>query len=145
MTDHTHWTPHSLFDALTGLASVSSGKVLASLGQGAQPGITLTMTEFGDLPIYIGISGEQILVDATLVEVAQVRDHARFNELVLRSRDLFPLSSLGIETLADGTDVYCMFGALSAASALPVIEQEIITLAENVIHAVEAFEDHFDA
>ncbi|MNR49474.1 hypothetical protein D3C85_1688510 [compost metagenome] len=66
-----------------------------------------------------------------------------FNALVLRARDLFPLSSVGVESLGDGTEVYCMFGALSAASTLTVIVQEILTLADNVIRASDAFEDHF--
>ena len=35
-----------------------------------------------------------------------------------------------------------MFGALSAASSLTVIVQEVFTLAENVIRAVEAFKQH---
>lgn len=144
MSDNSLWTIHSLHQALTGLDAVGSDSIRVALGEGAHPGITLTLTDYGDLAIYIGVSGEQILVDTTLVEVARVKDAAAFNQVVLRSRDLFPLSSVGIETLADGTDVYCMFGALSAASALAVVEQEVLTLADNVIHAVEAFEDHFD-
>lgn len=144
MTESSNWTIRSLHNALAELEAVTSGRILLTLGEGAEPGISLTMTEYGDLPIYIAVSGDQILVDATLVEVAQVKDVAEFNHLVLRSRDLFPLSSVGVETLGDGTDVYCMFGALSAASTLTVVVQEVMTLAENVIHAVEAFEDHFN-
>ena len=104
--------------------------------------MTLTLTEHGDLPIYVAVSGDQILVDTTLVEVGQVKDANAFNALVLRSRDMFPLSSVGIETIGN-VEVYCMFGALSAASDLTVIVHEVLTLAENVIRAVDAFEDHF--
>jgi len=143
MSQSTLWTSQTLHEALAGLDAVRSGRIVVHPAQGEQSGISLGMSDHGDLPIYLGICGEQILVDATLVEVTRVKDAAAFNHLVLRSRDLFPLSSVGIETLADGTEVYCMFGALSAASALNVVEQEIITLADNVIHAVEAFEDHF--
>jgi len=39
--------------------------------------------------------------------------------------------------------VYTMFGALSAASSLDNIVQEIHTLADNVITAAEDFEDYF--
>ena len=101
------------------------------------------MADFGDLPIYVAVEGDQILADATLIEVNKIKDVAAFNGEVLRSRDLFPLSSVGIESLADGQEVYCLFGALSAASSLTVIVQEILTLADNVIRAAEAFEDHF--
>lgn len=143
MSHSTLWTTQTLHEALAGLDAVRSGKIVIHPPHGERPGIRLDMAEYGDLPVYIGICGEQILVDTTLVEVARVKDAAAFDHLILRSRDLFPLSSVGIETLADGTEVYCMFGALGAASTLALVEQEIITLADNVIHAVEAFEDHF--
>ncbi|WP_311970306.1 YjfI family protein [Pseudomonas baltica] len=144
MTENSNWTISSLHKALAELEIVTSGSIKLGLSEGGDSSILLTMTEQGDLPIYIAVSGEQILVDTTLVEVAHVKDIAAFNSLVLRSRDLFPLSSVGVETLGDGTDVYCMFGALSSASALTVIVQEILTLADNVIRAVDAFEDHFN-
>jgi len=144
MTEHSNWTVSSLHKALAELELVKSASIKLDLSEGSDSSILLTMTEQGDLPVYIAVSGEQILVDATLVEVAHVKDINAFNSLVLRSRDLFPLSSVGVETLGDGTDVYCMFGALSSASPLTVIVQEILTLADNVIRAVDAFEDHFN-
>lgn len=143
MTQTGNWTIDTLRKALAEWELVTSGRV--GLSDGGSQSILLTMTEHGDLPIYIAVSGDQVLVDTTLVEVAKVKDVAAFNALVLRSRDLFPLSSVGIETLGTGTEVYCMFGALSAASDLTVIVQEVLTLADNVIRAVDAFEDHFNA
>lgn len=142
MTENINWTINSLHKALSELEVVSSGEIVLTLAENAEQSIKLSMTEFGDLPLYLAVSGDQILVDATLVEVSRVKDPVVFNGLVLRSRDLFPLSSVGIERVGDGTEVYCMFGALSAASTITVIVQEIFTLAENVIRAVEAFEDH---
>ncbi|MBF7143399.1 MULTISPECIES: YjfI family protein [Pseudomonas] len=143
MTQTGNWTIDTLRKALAEWELVTSGRV--GLSDGGSQSILLTMTEHGDLPIYIAVSGDQVLVDTTLVEVAKVKDVAAFNALVLRSRDLFPLSSVGIETLGTGTEVYCMFGALSAASDLTVIVQEVLTLADNVIRASDAFEDHFNA
>ncbi|NWD66011.1 YjfI family protein [Pseudomonas gingeri] len=142
MTENINWTINSLHKALSELEVVSGGDIVLTLAENAEQSLKLSMTEFGDLPLYLAVSGDQILVDATLVEVSRVKDPAVFNSLVLRSRDLFPLSSVGIERVGDGTEVYCMFGALSAASTVTVIVQEIFTLAENVIRAVEAFEDH---
>jgi len=142
MTENINWTINSLHKALSELEVVSSGEIVLTLAENAEQSIKLSMTEFGDLPLYLAVSGDQILVDATLVEVSRVKDPVVFNSLVLRSRDLFPLSSVGIERVGNGTEVYCMFGALSAASTVTVIVQEIFTLAENVIRAVEAFEDH---
>jgi uncharacterized protein YjfI (DUF2170 family) len=99
------------------------------------------MHDYGDLPLFMAVVGRQIVVEAMLWPVAQVRDAARFNEEVLRTHKLFPLSTLGIETL-DGEAVYIMFGALSAASSLGDVLFEIETLADNVIRATEAFEWH---
>ncbi|QHF00558.1 YjfI family protein (plasmid) [Pseudomonas cannabina pv. alisalensis] len=141
MTTSGNWTIDTLRTALSELDIVKGGSI--ALGEADASSITLTMAEHGDLPIFIGVSGDQILVDTTLIEVAKVKDVDVFNNLVLRSRDLFPLSSVGVETI-DGIDVYCMFGALSAASELTVIFQEILALAENVIRAVDAYEDHFN-
>ncbi|MGV8919429.1 MAG: YjfI family protein [Pseudomonas sp.] len=143
MMENSNWTINSLSKALAELDLVTTGAILLNVTDGDEPSISLTMVELGDLPIYIAISGDQILVDTTLVEVANVKDVHSFNALVLRARDLFPLTSVGVETLGDGTDVYCMFGALSSASTLTVVVQEILTLADNVIRAVDAFEDHF--
>ncbi|MBI6578088.1 YjfI family protein [Pseudomonas viridiflava] len=143
MTENTNWTISSLQKALSELDLVTEGRIEMGVIEGDAAGIKLTMADFGDLPIYIAVEGDQILADATLIEVNKIKDVAAFNGEVLRSRDLFPLSSVGIERLADGQEVYCLFGALSAASSLTVIVQEILTLADNVIRAAEAFEDHF--
>lgn len=141
MTVSGNWTIETLRKAFAELDLIKEGKVI--LGAEDTASITLTLAEHGDLPIYIAVSGGQILVDTTLVEVSKVKDVNAFNSAVLRSRDLFPLSSVGIESIGD-IEVYCMFGALSAASDLTMIVHEVMTLAENVIRAVDAFEDHFE-
>lgn len=143
MTENANWTIDSLHKALGELDLVTEGRIELSLCDATEHGIRLTLREFGDLPVYLAVVGDQILADTTLIEVNRIKDTAAFNEVVLRSRDLFPLSAVGIETLADGQEVYCLFGALSAASSLTVIVQEILTLADNVIRAAEAFDDHF--
>lgn len=157
MTVSGNWTIETLRKAFAELDLVTQEKIILgaedesslmlTLGEHGDPiyaasSLTLTLTEHGDLPIYLAVSGDQILVDTTLIEVSKVKDAQSFNGLVLRSRDLFPLSSVGIETIG-GIEVYCMFGSLSAASDLTVIVHEVLTLAENVIRAVDAFEDHF--
>jgi hypothetical protein len=43
--------------------------------------------------------------------------------------------------MPNGETVYSMFGALSAASSLTVIVHEVLTLADNVIRAADAYED----
>ncbi|MFF7107293.1 YjfI family protein [Pseudomonas sichuanensis] len=143
MTEHTHWTIETLHGALQGLDEVRGGSIGLSLQQGAEPSLKLVMNELDGLPLYIAVAGEQILVDTLLVQASQVKDRAAFNDAVLRTRDVFPLSSIGLHTLPSGESVYTMFGALSAASSLDNIVQEIHTLAENVITAAEDFEVYF--
>lgn len=141
MTESINWTINTLHSALLELDAVKNEEIKLTLIQGAEPSLSLTMHHFGDLPIMIAIAGDQILVDSVLVYASQVRDIAAFNDTVLRSRDIFPLSSIGIETMPNGETVYNMFGALSAASSLTVIVHEVLTLADNVIHAADAYED----
>ncbi|WP_248919396.1 YjfI family protein [Pseudomonas entomophila] len=143
MTEHKHWTIESLHSALQALDEVREGSIGLSLPQGAEPSLKLEMRDLDGLPIYIAVAGEQILVDTLLVAASQVKDHAAFNDAVLRTRDVFPLSSIGLHTLPSGESVYTMFGALSAASSLDNIVQEIHTLAENVINAADDFGVYF--
>lgn len=145
MTENINWTIDTLYSALIELDVVKSNDVELTLVQGAEPSLSLSMTHFGGLPIIIAIAGDQILVDSVLVYASQVNDVVAFNDTVLRSRDIFPLSSIGIETMPDGETVYSMFGALSAASSLTVIVHEVLTLADNVIRAADAYEDFLTA
>jgi hypothetical protein len=141
MTENTNWTIDTLHSAFAELDVVKNNDIKLILIQGAEPSLSLVMNQFGGLPIIIAIAGDQILVDSVLVYASQVKDPRSFNETVLRSRDLFPLSSIGIETMPNGETVYSMFGALSAASSLTVIVHEVLTLADNVIRAADAYED----
>lgn len=145
MTENTNWTISALYAAFAELDEVKTNRISATLVQGAEPTLSLILDDFGGLPIVIAISGDQILVDSVLVYASEVNDVAAFNDTVLRSRDIFPLSSIGIETMPDGETVYSMFGALSAASSLTVIVHEVLTLADNVIRAADAYEDFLTA
>jgi uncharacterized protein YjfI (DUF2170 family) len=135
------WTASALCAAIAGSEPVRERLVSVELIEGAEPGLYLTMHDYGDLPLFMAVIGRQIVVEALLWPVSQVRDAARFNEALLRTHKLFPLSTLGIETL-DGDAVYIMFGALSASSSLADVLFEIETLADNVIRATEAYEAH---
>jgi uncharacterized protein YjfI (DUF2170 family) len=135
------WTAPALCAAIAACEQVRDGAISVELIEGAEPGLYLTMREYGDLPLFMAVVGRQIVVEALLWPVSQVRDPARFNEALLRTHKLFPLSTLGIEIM-DGESVYIMFGALSAGSSLAEVLFEIETLADNVIRATEAYETH---
>jgi uncharacterized protein len=135
------WTAASLYEALVGAAPVRESAITLELIDGAEPGFYLIMHDYGDLPLFMAVVGQQIVVEALLWPLAQVRDVAHFNDEALRTHKLFPLSTLGIETI-DGESVYIMFGALSSTSLLTDVLFEIETLADNVIRATEAYELH---
>lgn len=143
MSAGENWTIDRLYGALQALDEVRSGEIGIALVQGAEPSIRLEMNEYGGLPIYLAVVGEQIIVDSVLVDREAIADVARFNDAVLRSRELFPLSSIGIETMPNGQTVYNMFGALSSGSSLTNVVTEVFTLVDNLQRAAEAFEDFF--
>lgn len=143
MTAVDNWTITRLYDALAALEVVTSEKVAISMVQGADQAIKLEMQEYGNLPIFIAVMGEQIIVDTILIEASEIKDQALFNDAVLRSRDLFPLSCIGLETLPDNMAVYSMFGSLSSASSISNVVTEIETLVENVQRATEALSQFF--
>jgi len=134
------WTAQALYDALSAAELFKGGLASIELIQSADASLHVTMHEYGDLPVFIAVFGEQIVVESLLWPVADVRDSAAFNEEVLRTHKLFPLSSIGLETLPDGPPCYTMFGALSSASTLTDVVFEIELLADNVIKATEAYE-----
>lgn len=137
------WNIASLYKAITQLDMVTSGEVSATLIEGAEQTIQLNMNQLDGLPVFVAVIGEQIIVDALLVEADDVLDVGEFNSAVLRSRDLFPLSSIGLETLPDGKEVYSIFGALSSASSLSNIATEIDTLLENIQRSTDVFSVYF--
>ena len=136
------WSATALHKALSGTELFQGTRASVELIDGSDASLHVTMHEYGDLPLFIAVFGEQVIVEALLWPTSDVRDLPAFNEEVLRTHKLFPLSSIGLERLADGTDCYTMFGALSSGSALSDVVFEIELLADNVIKATEAYENH---
>lgn len=136
------WTTSDLIEALAKTDLFSEKRASVELINGAEPCLHITMHEYGDLPLFLSIAREQILVEALLWPVSEVINQEVFNEEVLCTRKLFPLSTIGIEAMGDGEMGYVMFGALSATSLLCNIIFELETLADNVIKATEAYENH---
>ncbi|MDB6141696.1 MAG: hypothetical protein JWP80_740 [Pseudomonas sp.] len=144
MMETTRWTIAALHAAFSELDAVKNDQYSVDLVQGTEPTLLLTLHEFGDLPIYVAAIGEHIMVDTLLIDVADVKDVVAFNDVILRSREMFPLSSIGIETMPDGKLFYSMFGSLSAMSSLTTVVHEVHTLAENVSRAADAFSEFFN-
>lgn len=136
------WTANTLYTALTTTPLFAEGRAAIELLQGADASLHIVMRDYGDLPLFLAISGEQILIEGTLWEEGEVKDKAKFNDTILRTHKLFPLSSIALETPAEGSAYYIMFGALSGASRLENIVLEIEVLADNIIKATEAYSSH---
>jgi uncharacterized protein YjfI (DUF2170 family) len=133
------WTTETLQQALTQSGPAQEGAFVAELVEGTDPGILITMSEFGDLPLLLSVSGSQIIVDTLLWPAEDVEDPAAFNTMILKTHKLFPLSTFGIQTGPDGKEYYEMFGSLSAGSILESVIFEIETLADNAMQAADAY------
>lgn len=140
MSQDENWTTESLLAALQQSEPVTAGDIEVDLVEGADPGILVTMKEFGDLSLLMSVSGSQIIVDTLLWAVEEVDDSAAFNEMILKTHKLFPLSTFGIVVGPDGRDYYEMFGSLSAGSILESVIFEIETLADNALQAAEGYQ-----
>ena len=145
MTQQNPWTTRTLLDALTASDPVSKGEIEVELVEGTEPGLHLTMKDFGDLPLFLSVSGSQIIVQTLLWPVEQILDQAAFNKNLLKTHKLFPLSTFGIVQGPDGREYYEMFGALSSGSILESIIFEVETLADNTIQAVQAYQEDLTA
>ena len=141
MTDVVNrWTTASLYDALTKADMFTARRADLELIDGVSPALHIVMYEYGDLPLFLTVAGEQIVVEAMLWSVYEVNNPPLFNETVLRTHKYFPLSNISLDKM-DGDDCYHMFGALSSASSLQDVILEIEMLASNVIQATEAYSE----
>ncbi|MDX1453255.1 MAG: YjfI family protein [Oleiphilaceae bacterium] len=134
------WTTQSLAESLLQAPFCQAGQATIEVVDGVEPSILVTMREFGDLPVYMTVSGNQIIAEALLWSVDDVNDVSAFNDAILRTHKYFPLSTISLDNIG-GKDYYHMFGALSATSKLENVVLEIETLASNVIQATEAYGD----
>lgn len=116
-----------------------SGQASIELVDGVEPVLHAVLPEYGDLPVFLTVAGEQIIAEAVLWSVQEVTDINGFNEAVLRTQKFFPLSSVSLDRVAPDADFYHMFGALSSYSILQNVVFEIEVLANNVIQATEAY------
>jgi uncharacterized protein YjfI (DUF2170 family) len=140
MTDKMSvWTTDSLYAALEGCDLMVNGQASIELMDGADATIHIVMKEYGDLPVFLTVSGEQVVVESVLWSADEVKDVVGFNEAILRTHKYFPLSTISLDNVGLDVDYYHMFGALSSTSRLPNIIFEIEVLADNVIQATEAY------
>lgn len=134
------WRTGSLFGELSTTEFGRSGKAVFEIIDGAEPTIMITMKEYGDLPVFMNVAGDQIIAECVLWLASDVADQTAFNDTILRTQTLYPLSTICLGKRAE-EDYYLMVGALSSSSDIQDIILEIETLANNVIHVTEAYLD----
>ena len=138
----TDWSVKSLADALSETRLLRDGELTARVLEGTEPVLQITMHEFGDLPIYLSVGAEQIVVSALMWPVDEQKDQAAFNVFLLKAQKLVPLSNFGITTVA-GRDYYEIFGELACKTTLQTVIIELRMLAENAIRAADELRETF--
>ena len=88
---------------------------------------------------WLAISGEQIIVESLLFAIDEVKDSAALNEEILRTHMIFPLTTIGISSVA-GSQYYTAFGSLSSQSKKESVLIEIATLFQNVEAFLDAYQ-----
>ncbi len=140
----TDWSVKSLAQALSETRLLRDGELTARVLEGSEPVLQITMHEFGDLPIFLSVGAEQIVVSALMWPVDEQKDQAAFNVFLLKAQKLVPLSNFGITTVA-GRDYYEIFGELTCKTTLQTVIIELRMLAENAIRAADELRENFAA
>lgn len=140
----TDWSVKSLAEALADTKLLREGELTARVVEGTDPVLQIVMHEFGDLPIFLSVGSEQIVVSALLWPVDEQKDQAAFNVFLLKAQKLVPLSNFGMTTVA-GRDYYEIFGELSCKTTLQTVVIELRMLAENAIQAADELPGKFAA
>lgn len=102
-------------------------------------GDCICITNEDGLDAYLAISGEQILVESILFSSRQVADVQGLNDTILKTHQIFPLTTVAITTVED-EQYYMAFGALSSHTDADSILVEIELLFSNLPGFLDAYE-----
>lgn len=105
----------------------------------ANEGDCICITNEDGLDAYLAISGEQILVESILFAKSQVSDTAALNETILKTHQIFPLTTVAV-TVVGEQEYYMAFGALSSLSKGDSITKELELLFLNIPGFLDAYE-----
>lgn len=133
----SRWTTQELCKSLADAFGADNVEEIPT----ADGALQVVLPELGDLGVTIALTDRQLFVSTPLVEAAQVRDRAEFNEACMRLNPINPLSNLGLTTI-NARDTYIVFGELAPDSTLEQLELEIRTLADNAIDAIEVLKPY---
>jgi uncharacterized protein YjfI (DUF2170 family) len=138
----TDWSVKSLAEALPHTPLLRPDEMTVRVVEGADPVLHIAMHEYGDLPVFLSVGAEQIVVSALLWPVDEQEHQAEFNVFLLKAQKLVPLSNFGITTV-NGRDYYELFGELACKTTLQTVVIELRMLAENAIRAASDLRENF--
>ena len=100
--------------------------------------LQITVGDYEEIPVYLSVTDTQVLCIAYLWHENEVIQDKRFEmmESMLEMNIPMPLSSF-----SKIGEQYVVFGALLADSSFEDVTQEVITLVENAVEAIEAMSD----
>ena len=124
------WT----YETIKALAEQQSGWVVDSESD------CLRISNDEDIDAFLYLGEEQIVVEIALFPLKCAKDVTALNDLILRTHQLLPLTTVGIKTI-DDEDYYVAFGSLSADSKGSVVIQEVETLYVNVDEFLELYSE----
>lgn len=110
----------------------------------ANEGDCICITNEDGLDAYLAISGEQIIVESILFAKRQVLDPAALNETILKTHQIFPLTTVAI-TVVEDEEYYMAFGALSSQSRGESIIKEVELLFINISGFLDAYESFLNS
>jgi len=84
---------------------------------------------------------QQLIVESALFPASSVADSAKLNDLILRTHQLMPLTTICIQQI-NGEDYYVAFGSLSINSKDVVVIEEIETLFNNISEFLDIYNEY---
>jgi len=139
--DHlmTKLTATNLIEQLSLTEEVVNGEISVSTIAGDTPVIQAVMQDVDEFPVMISVGEEQIIAIVNLWTADEIIDgkKADLNEYLLRLNMPVPLSAFSIIN-----NQYVLFGALSVNSNISEVIEEISTLTNNVMEALETCREY---
>jgi len=132
-------TTDDLMGQLSATEEVMNGEIALQKINGETPMIQAVVQDIDEFPIMVSVGNEQILAIADLWGSNEVQEGkaAELNAVLLRANLPVPLSSFSIMG-----DRYVLFGALSINSDVNAVVEEITTLANNVLDALDFCQEY---
>ncbi len=135
-------TTDSLMEQLSATEEVINGEIVIKKIDGETPVIQTVVQDVDEFPIMVTVGDEQILAIADLWGRDEVLEDKvnELNDVLLRANLPVPLSSFSIMG-----ERYVIFGALSVNSDVNEVVEEIISLANNTVDALDFCKEYLCA